>query len=60
MGAMDDIDILSFWGKARPSDDTGGPRWHPLAAQSQKHDSDVGGTPSRDFDVLIQRGHSNG
>jgi len=24
MGAMDDIDILSFWGKARPSDDTGG------------------------------------
>jgi len=34
MGAMDDIDILSFWGKARPSDDTGGPRWHPLAFHS--------------------------
>ena len=29
-----DMDILSFWGKARPLDPDRGPRWHPLAFHS--------------------------
>ena len=28
------MDILRFWGKARPSDPERGPRWHPLAYHS--------------------------